>query len=138
MLITVAKEKVHPCSNLGHSRYTSFARVDLMPKGPNSVLFCGKTRSWCRLRYVLGKLELEVWNVKTFTFATLYEAIKDWLTFTDRGSKEGLVKERHMFTYTSTKAKAGHSKHCLRELERQLRQRKSNSFQAAARRAWRA
>jgi len=51
--------------------------------------------------YVLGKLELEVWNVKTFTFATLYEAIRDWLTFTDRGSKEGLVKDRHMFTYTS-------------------------------------
>ena len=50
---------------------------------------------------MLGKLELEVWNVKTFTFATLYEAIRDWLTFTDRGSKEGLVKDRHMFTYTS-------------------------------------
>jgi len=44
--------------------------------------------------YVLGALDLTYWTVQTISFESIYKAIKDQVI-------DGLVKERHIFRYTS-------------------------------------
>jgi hypothetical protein len=46
--------------------------------------------------YVLGKLELSTWSVQTITFQSIYNAITSPIS-----SAQGLVKETHLFRYTS-------------------------------------